>query len=145
MSEIQWEITKWDSSVLNGLDNLPNEVFVAKEDVNSSSRPKQMKLLVYGKEYAINLENGTFLKDGVWMEHPQPLPSVPQNFRLIYFKRVRKLIAEIPIMWPDGSGGFQEIATTKNIHLGFQCTSNGQNYKRVMVILPNGDVSWTSD
>ncbi len=104
-----------------------------------------MKINVYNKEYGVDLENGTFLNDNNWMQHPNPIPTTEQGLRLIFFKRIKKLIAEVPYMWPDGKGGFKEIHTTINIHIGFQTTIEGQNYKRIMVILPDGNISWLNE
>lgn len=137
-NEINWEITKWDDSVISGSDNLPKEIFVAKDNLTATDRPKQIMLSVYGKEYGVNLENGMFLKDGSWMEHPQAISGTPDHYRLIYFKRIRKLISEVQTH-------FEEICSVRNIYVGFQTTISGQNYKRMMVILPDGDVSWVSE
>ena len=145
MYEINWEITKQNGLVHVGTENLPNEVFVAKDNIESEERPKLMKLSVYDKEYAVNLEDGTFFNDGQWMQHPGAVIEGVEHYRLIYFKRIQKLIAEVPMQWADGQGGFTEVGSTQNIHLGFQTTVNGTNHKRTMVILPNGNVSWTSD
>jgi len=145
MKEIKWKITKQDGSIIKGIENLPKEIFVAKEDIKSNNRPKLMEIKVDEKEYGVNLDNGTFLVNGKWVQHPLVLPEKVDYYRLIYFKRVRKLIAEVPIKWSDGKGGFTEVGSTRNIHLGFQVTIKGQNYKRVLVILPGNNISWTSE
>ena len=116
-NKINWEITKQNGLVFVGEGNLPGDVFVAKDDIGSEDRLKLMKLSVYGKDYAVNLENGTFLLDGQWMQHPGAEITGIVDFRLIYFKRVRKMIAEVPMQWSDGQGGFTEIGTTRNIHI----------------------------
>ena len=144
MDRFKWEIITQENTTVEGTDNLPNNIFVAKDDLNSKDRPRRMTLEVNNKVYGVDLFDGKFLKEGVWVQHPN-MDIEPEHYRLIFFKRIRKLIAEIPMKWSDGSGGFTEIGSITNIHIGWQTTINGTNHKRIMIVSPTGEMEWISE
>ena len=113
-----WEAVYKDGSTLKQFEENKEKLF---KDIDQE---KLGAFILRGDpEIAVNTAVGIFFLNGIPLAIPDVSYKEDLDYRLIYFKRVRKVM---------GSGGGVTGGDTETFFIGFQTTVDGKNHKYML-------------
>jgi len=121
--EFKWSAKLIDGTVIDEIDKEDKE-HLFKEVIDRIDDLRELKLFWDNRFATVNLETGHFNVNGEDFGF-EGLSDRTEQYRPIYFKRVKRTISNIP--------GLEDTPNIK-YHIGYQITIDGKNYQRVLQI-----------